>query len=541
MRETDTKKTGFMDRAGNFLDKTIEVVSPQRAARRRAARMALSLSGGYVGASRSDRSLKNFNPLGNDADTDNNWDLPILRPRSRDLYRNAPLAVGAIDTTVMNAVGAGLRHKCEVDRKALGWDDVQAEEWEAATEREFALFAESPDSDTERTLDFYSRQSFAFFQVLLNGDYFELTPRFNRRGFPYSLKLQAVEGDRCCNPDLAADTTTIAGGVEKDAFGAPVKYHFVDRYVLGINVIGAKQNWTAVNAFAAGTGLRQVLHLFDKKRPGQSRGVPMLAPVIRALKQLDMYSDNELKAAIVSSLFTVFIKSEQGDAFPGMMGTGNQGVSANQAGAKDSYQLGAGAIIDLAKGEDVVTADPKRPNSQFDPFVQAIYRHVGIALGIPYEVLIKHFTASYSASQAAILEAWRFFKNRREWFVRNYCRVIYEIWMYEAVALGRVKAPGFFDDPILRKAYLGSNWIGPGRGHIRPDVEQKAAAGRIDMGMTTVEQEKAEYDGGDFQRQLPTIKRERQQLRDAGIGQAVAPNGTLAPEAAPNPDDPAQD
>jgi hypothetical protein len=48
------------------------------------------------------------------------------------------------------------------------------------------------------------------------------------------------------------------------------------------------------------------------------------------------------------------------------------------------------------------TANPGRPNAQFDPFVTAIVRQIGVALELPYEILIKHFTSTYSAARAAI-------------------------------------------------------------------------------------------------------------------------------------------
>jgi capsid protein len=43
--------------------------------------------------------------------------------------------------------------------------------------------------------------------------------------------------------------------------------------------------------------------------------------------------------------------------------------------------------------------DPKRPNTALDGFVQAVFQQIGIALGLPFEILVKHFTASYSAAR----------------------------------------------------------------------------------------------------------------------------------------------
>ena len=84
------------------------------------------------------------------------------------------------------------------------------------------------------------------------------------------------------------------------------------------------------------------------------------------------------------------------------------------------------------------------------------------------EMLLKQFNSSYSASRAALLEFWKLVKMRREWFVADWCRPIYEIFIYEAVARGRLNAPGFFNDPIKRMAWLGANFIGPSQGMLDP-------------------------------------------------------------------------
>src|SRR5699024_504380 len=133
-------------------------------------------------------------------------------------------------------------------------------------------------------------------------------------------------------------------------------------------------------------------------RPGQRRGVPLLAPVMEAIKQLGRYTDAELMAAVVSGMFTVFVKSEMPD-----VGLGEFIPVDEQAEPEDQtrLELGNGAIVDLAEGEDISTVNPGRPNTAFDGFVIAVARQIGAALELPYELLMKQFEASYSASRAA--------------------------------------------------------------------------------------------------------------------------------------------
>ena len=98
----------------------------------------------------------------------------------------------------------------------------------------------------------------------------------------------------------------------------------------------------------------------------------------------------------------------------------------------------------------------------------AIVRQIGIALEIPFEVLTKHFTASFSASRAALEMAWQFFSKRRFWLANRFCQPTYEWVIAEAVASGLLPAPGFFDNPLIRRAYLGAEWVGPARISLDP-------------------------------------------------------------------------
>ena len=162
-------------------------------------------------------------------------------------------------------------------------------------------------------------------------------------------------------------------------------------------------------------------------------------------------------AAVIASFFTVFVETAAGDAeLNPMAPAGDVGGSSSD----EDYKLGQGAIVGLATGEKINTANPGRPNQSFDPFVQAVLRQIGVAIGLPFEVLIKHFTASYSASRAAIIDAWHYFTCERDWLSRNFLQQVYEIWLYEAISLGKLIAPGFFNYPMIRKSYSGAKWIG---------------------------------------------------------------------------------
>lgn len=53
-------------------------------------------------------------------------------------------------------------------------------------------------------------------------------------------------------------------------------------------------------AFGDKTGSPNVLMIYETERAEQYRGVPYLAPVIEALKQLTRYSEAEMMAAVIN-------------------------------------------------------------------------------------------------------------------------------------------------------------------------------------------------------------------------------------------------
>jgi lambda family phage portal protein len=495
--------------APNLIDRVIGYLSPQRAMRRMRDRTMMAIVSGYVGA-RSDRnSTRSWFTTTSSADTDTIYDLRQLRGRSRDLVRNTPVATGAVGTMVSNVVGSGLSLMCLPDFEALNMEEDEADKFAKTVEREFRMWADSSECDITRTQNFFGLQSLAFRSLLESGDTFALLPMIDRGNSPYQLKIQLIEADRVDIPggNIAAtgvqkaannSENKIVGGVEIDENGAPIAYHVATQHPGDIAFSNAMK-WIRVPAFGAKTGRRNVLHIFDRLRPGQSRGVPFLAPVIEPLKQLDRYTEAELMGAVISAMFTVFVKTETGEG----MNAGDSGFADDQASPsnttlvepKKQIGLGNGSIVDLFPGEDVVFADPKRPNTAFDGFIMSILRQIGVGLGLPFEVLIKHFTASYSASRAALLQAWQVFKLRRDFITTGFCDPVYEAWMEEAIAIGRIDAPGFFDDPAIRRAYLGCEWVGDAPGQIDPLKEIQAAELRLEVGVSDLASETMELRG----------------------------------------------
>ncbi len=449
---------------------------------------------GNYGASKKKNGLVGWNSAGGDAVKDINLNLPTLRERGRDLFMGAPIATGAVKTTATNTVGAGLKLKPRINKKILGLTEEQGSELEEQILNEFNMWANSK-VDVSGLLDFYALQELAFLSVLLSGEVFVLLPFLEtpEDGNPYGLKIQLVEADRVCNERNKKNTDELIDGVMLNKSGRIVAYQVADKHPLGQKTDYKVEK---VDIFSK-SGKRNIIHLLGIERPGQLRGVPFIAPVIEKLKQLDRYTDAELIAAVVSGLFTVFIENEKPQINSALSGLSNINEEDKQDKNENNIELGNGAVWELEEGQKIKETNPGRPNTAFDGFTKSIIEQIGTALELPFEVLLKHFSSSYSASRAALQEAWKMFKKRRDWFAKGFCQVVYAEWLTEAALRGRINLPKFFDDPIYRYAYLQAEWIGPAAGQIDPLKEANAAAKRIEIGVSTRDKEALEMNGSD--------------------------------------------
>jgi len=509
-----------IDYTPTLSDRLVSWISPERGLARMRSRMMASAMGSYTAGDKLHRSMRLWSTSETSANQAISGSLSTMRSRSRDLVRNAPIAAGAVNSVVLNVVGDGLVLQSQVDREVLGLSPEDAKAWQMKAQREFALWARRPDF-TDR-LNWDEMQALALRSVLESGDLFVMRRRRVEPSAPYGLKLQFVEAERVSNPNQGPNTETMVDGVALNSDGIPVGYSVCSQYP-GDWSFQKPREWKTYEKGISVTGTPLILHLYDQRRVDQARGIPYLAPVVATLKQLADYTDAEIRAAVISAMFTVFItRPTVEDDDSTLVGSSDPADGIDPA---TEVALGSGAIVDLAQGEKPEFADPKRPNVAAQTFIEAMSKQIGIALDLPHEVLMKSFTASYSAARASLEMAWQFFRQRRSWLAWKFCQPVYEWVITEAVASGRLQAPGFFNDPLIREAWLGSEWIGPSR--IQLDPQKEAAADLMDLGMGTKTREQIiqERTGGSFAAKHDQLVIEEEARRSAGM---ITPNSASA-------------
>ncbi|MCD8201263.1 MAG: phage portal protein [Clostridia bacterium] len=494
--------------------------------------------------------MKGFTPRSGSPQEDIDFNNYTLRQRGRMLYMSSPIATSAINTNRTKVVGTGLELKSAIDRDVLGLSAEAAKEWRRHTEQEFRLWADRKQNcDAIGLNNFADLQQLAVVCWLQSGDVFPLLKHYDPTPLnPYSLRIHMIEADRVRTPvdfgagvigltteGIAANGNHIYDGVEVDDNGMVVAYYVHSTYPFE-QTLTAPDTYTRVLAYGEQTGLPNILHVMNSERCDQYRGITYLAQVIEPLLQLRRYTESELMAALVQSFFTAWIVTDTNKSeIPfNEVGSGDiAGVPSsnpmmdNLSRSPNEYEMGPGTVAHLDDGEDIKFGSPNIPTSGFNEFVSTFCKLIGAGLNLPYDVLIKEYNSSYSASRAALLDAWDDFKMRRSWLVSNFCQPVYEVWLAEAVARGRINAPGFFDDPLIRAAWCEAQWIGPVQASLDPKKEVQAAILQIQNGIKTHEQVTSEFGGGDWYDNVEQLEDENEKLAQAGGGGSDIADGSF--------------
>jgi lambda family phage portal protein len=499
----------------------------------------------WRGASRRLRSLINWMPQVGSGRTDlRENERRTLVARSNDAYRNHMVARAAATRLRTNVVGSGVVPHPSVDRRILELSEEQADELNQQIATEWRMWAENPvECDMEGTLDFYGLESLAEISAFLCGDVFVLTPFEERAGCLYGLKLQMIDAARVSNPYGQTETRNLCDGVLLSDTGLPLKYYVRDSHPDDVIQYAGGNIWQEVSVWGSETGKRRAFHVMnDKDQVGKIRGTPGLACILEPLQTLEQFSRAELTAAVVSAMFTVFLKktkdpyTQAGDLSKAFANQDNREDIRHEEGTS-VLQMAPGAILDLDEGEEPSFANPSRPNAQYDPFFMSIVTQMGAALEMPVDELMLRYQNSYTAARAAMLQAYRMYVVRRDHRKQQFYEPAYCLWFDEAVARGRIKVSGYAD-PARRAAYTQAVWTGPAKGQMDELKEAQAATERIKNGTSNKTIETAQGSGQVWKSVNETAAAERKQ--EVANGTYVDPNPKPV-GAPPKSADPAKD
>jgi len=497
-------------RIAHGINRAIAVCSPESAFRREMYLNGLdqiSALSPYRGAQRR-RATEDWIPGSSSADQDllSGTTLEDLRSRSRDLSRNNPYAASITDTTVTNTVGTGIRPQSQIKADVLGISANQASEFQSKAEAIFQRWMKFADAG--RRLNFYKMQALVDRQIIENGEIF-IVPLIldkSKNNRPYSFAYQLVEADRVDTPNDKRSDKNVRKGIEIGKYGQPEAYYISTGFPgdWKYQTYNKNQKFRRYPSINAKTGYKNILHLYDMKRPDQSRGLPLCAPVIEFFQHLNKYLEAEIISARIAACFSIFIKRNNPST-----AWNDPNVTTDSEGRKIE-KISPGRVDYLENGEEPVSFNPARPGQTFDQFTTTILRMIAAGVQLPYELVQKNFSKSnYSNMRAALLQAYKYFRTRQQFLADSFCTPTWERVIEEAYLLGEIEAPGFYEK---KDEWLKVSWIADGWEWVDPAKETKAAVEGKNANIITLSDICAAR-GKDWEELLEQIAREKSKIK----------------------------
>ena len=164
-------------------------------------------------------------------------------------------------------------------------------------------------ADADGLTDFAGLQALIVRSLVESGEVLvRLRERRVEDGLPVPLQLQVLEADHLDSgrPSELRDGGFVLQGIEFDALGRRRAYWLYPTHP------GDGRGALVSHRVPAD----RVLHLFERLRPGQVRGVPWFAPVMLKLRDLDAYDEAELVRKKIEACFAAFVTGVAGRGDP---------------------------------------------------------------------------------------------------------------------------------------------------------------------------------------------------------------------------------
>ena len=440
---------------------------------------------GYAAAGH-DATLSNFDPLDRGPHV-RQYTLRTIRARCVDFDRNNPLAGALVNVLTDAVIGRGIRCRPDVDAQALGMREQDADSWNRQALDIWESVSDSPQFDISGQRNFYATQWLAFRTALTGGDCFVVLPTQRRRdGCPVETRTQLIDPGLVSNPYGQPERDGYVGGIRSTPTGEPVSYAIRNFFEEDAFSTRAPM-WQTVQARTPGPPpLRNVLHIMRATRPGQVRGIPLLARSLTAIHQLGQYTTAELEAARLAACYTLFVKSEFGQGVGSGYGIPSGGATSGWTSRYPPGYLETdfGKSLELMPGDDVSAPTPGRPSTSFGGFATEMYKIIGASTGIPYEVFTMDFRKSFSASKAALMRLAETVATYQAQTIDQICSPVFQTVICYAAAIGLLPVPdAFFANYRVRRAFLRCRWIAPHRPHLEPAREITALVAAVKAGL----------------------------------------------------------
>ena len=470
-----------------------------------------------------------------------------LRAHSQRAYRRNAIANNIINTAITTVIGAGLRLEAmpalDVVRSIIGGTPgnpvTDQHKWTQQVEHLFGIWAQSPAASYTRRLTFYDMQRLAYRQLLLDGKCLAVlrsTAPSNmqmRRGRVSPLHVQLIPADRLAWDLGTQDAARLTRGRVRSVFdgaalnerGETIGYFVYDNDAYDSTESLSRQQRAKYLPRYGANGEPIVLEMLMPNYPADIKGLPLLTPILQDIEALEKYRVFEVDAAKTNSKIAMQVTNPHtAGVAPNFGGRKTTIPTDNQGGqqVRIDSPLPSMMVVHGYPGQELHGFDTKRPNVNYAAFTDAVLKQVSATCGMPIEILHKHFSSSYSASRAALVELWRWVDTQRAILNQSFCAPVYRTWLGQELMLGRIDARGWYfaDDygrETVRAAWAQSGWAGAPKGMIDPAKEVKAATVAQQNGYLTAEQIARNNYNKDWFANMEHAKKEQEVREQVGL------------------------
>lgn len=437
-----------------------------------------------------------------------------VRQNARQAFHDSPEAKALITRFADTIVDTGLRLEATPKAELLNISPQDAEIWSKDVEARFELWSESKKVDRARLRNFYQIQRLYQISQQRDNDIFTRFSYFKEADRPNNLQISLMDPNQIRGDSITSTYGFSTGhdGIERRKSGEEVAYNIFVR-----DAETGKGDTVRIPKVGSKSKRRMMLHAFTPEYAGQKRGYSRLEHILQEFEDVTDFKLSAIKKAINQSQLTMYVKpSNENDASNPLEDLTGQisGPVTGDTLAQDQvdeistglgYERipeaefsvpGATGVFNLKSGEDLKTFDTKTDAEDFDKFIEAYMSYVSSSTGMPLEVLLMKFGQNYSASRATLLLFWKVVLMWREEMKTDFLDPVYEAWLSEEIASGRISAPGY-QDPTLRAAWLSNKWIGAPMPNIDPLKAAKAEKENLSMGLTNLDRASREHNGSD--------------------------------------------
>ncbi len=426
--------------------------------------------------------------------------LSTLREKSRSLARNSPMMRRYIQLMQDNVVGeAGfiLRSKAKMadmktldaalnDRVQVAWADWWAKPTVDGEMDGAEMLAQNVGA--------WCRDGEVLIEIVVSGSYMD------------SLSLNPLEADlldETLNSVYPPTGNQIRMGVEINELGRPVAYHLLTLHPgdPGWYAATKKKRYRRVTA-------DRIIHVFDRQRPGQTRGEPPAAGVINSMKMLDGYREAETTNRRVSAATMGFFIRDK----VGASGIDALATDENAATGELQMDLEPGTFKELPEGLRFEKFEAHGSTTDYKQFETALKRDQSGGLGISaFSLAMETDGVSYSTSRSVMLEDRMFYSRKRRMFVKMLKR-IFGVWVKMHTLSDRSTIPPTKMENVIRNAmFRGAGWA-----WIDPSKDVKANAEALRTRQTSLSRIAADR-GIDFVELVDEIVSDEAMLKLAGL------------------------